>query len=90
MENWEAVSNANVVDDKVEAFSYIFMDLLDTCTPERAVRMYPIDTEWITPHIKNQIKARQLAFTRGDETNYRLLCCKVSRLISDAKVKFYE
>ena len=41
MENWEAVSNANVVDDKVEAFSYIFMDLLDTCTPERAVRMYP-------------------------------------------------
>ena len=45
---------------KWRLLAIFFRDLLDF-----AVRMYPIDKEWITPHIKNQIKARQLAFTRG-------------------------
>lgn len=90
LEDWKAVSEVVDVDAKVEAFNNIMKDALDTCIPLYQVRMHPRDKEWITPHIKVQIKARQRAFVKGDMAKYQHLRVNVTDLISKAKRKYYE
>ena len=67
MESWSAVYEASDVDEKVEAFNSIITNSLDTCTPLRHVRLHPSDKERMTPHIKDQIGARQKAWVKGDK-----------------------
>ena len=67
MESWSAVYEASDVDEKVEAFNGIIINSLDTCTPLRHVRLHPSDKERMTPHIKDQIGARQKAWVKGDK-----------------------
>ena len=69
LESWSAVYEASDVDEKVEAFNNIIINSLDTCTPLRHVRLHPSDKEWMTPHIKDQIRARQKAWVKGDKEN---------------------
>ncbi len=68
--------------------------MLDTYTPAKGVCMHPNDKEWMTPYIKTQIRARQKAFTKGDNIGsylqYRKLCAKVANLITNAKQRYYE
>lgn len=52
--------------------------------------MHPNDKEWMTPYIKTQIRARQKAYTKGDEYEYTKLCAKGSNLNMNAKQRFYE
>ena len=78
------------MDDKVEAFNNILSEALNTCVPEKRVRMHPSDKEWMTPHIKSQIRARQKAFCKGDKESYQHLKVKVANLIKNAKRRFYE
>ena len=61
LESWSAVYEASDVDEKVEAFNSVIINSLDTCTPLRHVRLHPSDKEWMTPDIKDQIRARQKA-----------------------------
>jgi len=44
----------------------------------------------MTPQIKVLIRDRQRAFTRGDQEKYNQLKAKISRLIANAKQKFYQ
>jgi hypothetical protein len=67
VENWEDVYDANDVDDKVESFNNIIINMLDTYTSVKCVRMHSSDKEWMTPYIKTQIKARQKAFTKAGQ-----------------------
>ena len=89
-ENWESVFQANDVDEKVEAFNNIRIEALNTCTPQKRVRMHPSDKEWMTPHIKGAISARQKAFSKGDKERYKQMKDKVADFIKNAKRKFYE
>ncbi|CAB3982487.1 Hypothetical predicted protein [Paramuricea clavata] len=64
--------------------------MLDTSLPKRTVRAHPSDKPWMTPRIKHEIKARQKAFKSGDITRYKLLCDKVTSLVSNAKKNYYQ
>lgn len=75
------------VDQKVEAFSNMLIEALNTCTPQN-VRMHPSDKDWMTPHIKCAISTRQKAFSKGDKKRYKQ--DKVTNLSKNAKCKFYE
>ena len=90
MESWSAVYEASDVDEKVEAFNGIIINSLDTCTPLLHVRLHPSDKEWMTLHIKDQIRARQKAWVKGDKEKYQQKREMVAALISSAKRKFYE
>ena len=57
---------------------------LENCT------VHPSDKPWLTPQIKILIRDRQRAYTRGDQEKYNQLKAKVSRLIANAKQKFYQ
>ena len=64
--------------------------MLDKSLPKRTVRAHPSDKPWMTPRIKHEIKARQKAFTSGDIPRYKLLCDKVTSLVSNAKNNYYQ
>ena len=76
--------------EKVEAFNYILVEALNTCTPQKHVHMHPSNKEWMTPHIKDAISARQKAFSKGDKERYKEMKDKVANLIKNAQRKFYE
>ena len=54
------------------------------------MRLHPSDKEWMTLHIKDQIRARQKAWVKGDKEKYHQKREMVAALISSAKRKFYE
>ena len=56
---WSSVFNAQDIDDKVEQFTSITVELLDETLPETTIRVHTSDKPWMTPHIKKEIKARQ-------------------------------
>ena len=89
-ENWETVYSAGEVDDKVNEFTSIIVRKLDELLPKRTVRIHPSDKPWMTPRIKLEIKARQKAYTSGDNAKYEMLCRKVTSLISKAKGNYYQ
>lgn len=87
LKSWSAVYEVSDVDEKVEAFNCI---TINTFTPLRHVRLNPSDKEWMTPHIKNQIRARQKFWVEGDKGKYQQKCEMVAVLISSVKCKSYE
>ena len=89
-EEWEDVLSAEDVDDKVLAFNSIIKNAMDDTMPLKTVRVHPSDKSWLTPQIKILIRDRQRAYTRGDQEKYNQLKAKVSRLIANAKQKFYQ
>jgi hypothetical protein len=89
LEEWNPVFDAHCVDEKVRLFTATLKRHLDEILPERTVRMHPTDKPWMTPRIKKELKARQHAYTIGDICQYKVLCDKVSGLISNAKESYY-
>ena len=90
LEEWDTVFAAKDVDTKVDLFTAKLLHILDSTVPKRRVQMHPTDKPWITGHIKQEIKARQRAYTRGDVNKYKQLCVKVSNLIVKAKENYYR
>ena len=89
-EEWEDVLSAEDVDDKVLAFNSIIKNAMDDTMPLKTVWVHPSDKPWLTSQIKILIRDRQRAYTRGDQEKYNQLKAKVSRLIANAKQKFYQ
>ncbi|CAB4037422.1 Hypothetical predicted protein [Paramuricea clavata] len=89
-EDWTAVYSALDVDEKVSAYNSIIIKMLDEFLPEKTIRVHHSDKPWITGNIKMQIKARQKAFSRGDQPRYKQLCEKVENLIAKAKATYYR
>ena len=99
-ENWslqlreEILQEPKSCEDQLKqwdiAFNSIIINSLDTCTPPRHVRSHLSDKEWMTPHIKDQIRARQKAWVKGDKEKYQQKREMVAALISSAERKFYE
>ena len=89
-EEWEDVLSAEDVNDKVLAFNFIIKNAMGDTMPLKTVRVHPSDKPWLTPQIKIFIRDRQRAHTRGDQEKYNQLKAKVSRLIANAKQKFYQ
>ena len=52
------------VDDKVDNFTSIAVQLLDETLPVTTVRTHSSDNPWKTSHIKKEIKARQKPFQK--------------------------
>ena len=89
LEEWNPVFDAHCIDEKVRLLTAILICHLDDTLPKRSVRMHPTDKPWMTPHIKEELKARQRAYTTGDISHYKELCDRVSLLISKAKENYY-
>ena len=89
-EDWTTVYSALDVDEKVSAYNSIIIRMLDEFLPEKTIRVHHSDKPWITGNIKMQIKARQKAFSRGDQPRYKQLCEKVANLIAKAKATYYR
>ena len=87
LKSWSAVYEVSDVDEKVETFNSI---IINTFTPLRHVRLNPSDKEWMTPHIKNQIRARQKFWVEGDKGKYQQKCEMVAVFISSVQCKSYE
>ena len=78
---WDAVCEAEDVDDKISIFNGVITQALDGCTPLKTIQVHPTDKPWMTPSIKAEIKLRQRAFTRGIMAQYNLLYAKVEDMI---------
>ena len=89
LEKWNQVFDAHSVDEKLRLLTAILIRHLDDTLPKRSVRMHSTNKPWMTPHIKNELKARQRAYATGDISHYKKLCDKVSLLISKAKENYY-
>ena len=87
---WDAVYEAEDVDDKVSIFNGVVTQALDGCLPLKTIRIHPTDKPWMTPSIKAEIKLRQRAFTRRNMAQYNLLCAKVEDMIKKAKSNYYQ
>ncbi|CAB3977333.1 Hypothetical predicted protein [Paramuricea clavata] len=87
---WDAVYEAEDVDDKVSIFNGLTSQALDECMPLKSIRLHPTDKPWMTPNIKAKIKLRQRAFTRGNMTQYNLLSAQVEDMIRKAKSNYYQ
>ncbi|CAG9130076.1 unnamed protein product [Plutella xylostella] len=55
---WDAVYNANTVDEKVSAFNSVMIRLYDVHAPVRAVRMKHLPAPWLTDEIKVMINRK--------------------------------
>ena len=88
--HWETVFCAEEVDGKVNAFTKLIVNMLDELLPKRTVRIHPCDKPWMTSSIKLKTKAIQKAYTSGDKEMYKLLCEKLTSLISKAKENYYQ
>ena len=84
------VYDVNEIDDKVSAFTGTIQLILDKILLKHTIRFHPSDKPWMTTRIKQEIKARQNAFTSGDKSGYKILCDRVSSLISHAKRRYYQ
>ena len=71
--NWEAVLNAQGVNEKVEIFTQELTTILDETMPMKTTRIHPSDKPWLTPHIKDIIKQRQRAYSKGDMVKHKQL-----------------
>ena len=78
---WDAVYEAEDVDDKVSIFNRVVTQALDGCLPLKTIQIHPTDKPWTTPSIKAEIKLRQRAFTCRNTAQYNLLCAKVEDMI---------
>ena len=89
LEEWPPVFSAHDVDEEVNLFTANLLRILNETLPERKVRVGPTDKPWMTPRIKKEIRARQSAYTIGDNAKYKQLCDKVSKPIARAKESYY-
>ena len=87
---WDAVYEADDVDDKVSIFNGVVTQALDGCMPLKTIRIHPTDKPWLTPSIKAEMKLRQRTFTRGNMAQYNPLCAKVEDMIKKAKSNYYQ
>jgi hypothetical protein len=87
---WDAVYEAEDVDDKVSIFNGVISQALDGCMPLKSIRLHPTDKSWMTPNIKAKIKLRQRAFTRGNMSQYNLLSAQVEDMIRKAKSNYFQ
>ena len=67
----DALLNAQGVNEKVEIFTPELTSILDETMPMKTTRMQPSDKPWLTPHIKEIIKQRQRAYSKGDMGKYK-------------------
>ena len=73
------VYDVNEIDDKVSAFTGTIQLILDKILPKHTIRFHPSDKPWMTTRIKQEIKARQKAFTSGNKSRYKILCDRAPR-----------
>ena len=74
--DWKSVLHAKDVNEKVNNFSTTEMKLLNEILPKIVIHTHGSDKPWMTPNIKREIKARQKAYTKGNETKYKELSDK--------------
>ena len=63
--------------------------MLDETIPETTIRVHASDKPWITACIKQEIRARQKAYTTGNMTQFRHLADKIITLKKRAKAEYY-
>ena len=85
----EVMPNATV-DDLASSFTTQLTQAIDVFFPSRSVKRHITDKPWITPEIKNLIRARQKAFHSNNTSLWRSLKHKVQIKIVAKKKSFYR
>ena len=79
--NWEEIFKNRNTDEQVEAFHQILRSKLDEIFPEKVTQMSNLDREWMTPELKQILRAKQREFFKHRKSEkYRRLRTKFKKL----------
>ena len=56
--NWEEIFKNRNINEQVEAFHQILRSNLDEIFPEKVTQMSNLDREWMTPELKQILRAK--------------------------------
>ena len=100
--NWTPLYRANTWEDKFNLFHSQITTAINSCLPLRSIKLHPTDKPWMTADIKDVIKKRQRAWSKGNilqyniqynmhyTIQYNMFRNKVSRLCKNARSSFYN
>ena len=88
--NWTPLYRANTFEDKFNLFHSQITTAINSCLPVRSIKLHPTDKPWMTADIKDAIKKRQRAWSKGNIVQYNMFRNKVSRLCKNARSYFYN
>ena len=88
--NWTPLYRANTCEDKFNLFHSQITTVINSCLPVRSIKLHPTDKPWMTADIKDAIKKRQRAWSKGNIVQYNMFRNKVSRLCKNARSSFYN
>ena len=60
--NWQEIFKDKNINEKVEAFHQILRSNLEQIFPEKVTQMSNLDREWMTPELKQILRANQREF----------------------------
>ena len=79
--NWEEIFKNRNINEQVEAFHQILRSNLDEIFPEKVTQMSNLDREWMTPELKQILRAKQREFFKHRKSEkYRRLRTKLKKL----------
>ena len=70
--NWTSFYRANTCEDKFNLFHSQITTAINSCLPVRSIKLHPTDKPWMTADIKDAIKKRQRAWSKGNIVQYVL------------------
>ena len=91
-ENWHAVYDATLVQDKYDAFSRIFSNAIDLYLSFRKARFCSTDKPWVTPKLKQLVAKRPstLSLLGKDYDLYKRCRNSVQNEYLHAKQLYYK
>ena len=82
--------NDQGVIEEEEIFTKELTTILNKTMAMKTIWIHPSNKPWFTPHIKQIIKDRQPAHSKGDIVKYKQLQYKAAQLISEVKLNYYQ
>lgn len=88
---WDAVHIFEHPDDILEAWTDLFLEIVDNNVPLKQHRVkHKNQPKWLTPEILDAIKTRDRHKALGNENDYKIWRNKVTHLIRKSKKEKYE
>lgn len=88
---WDLIKLFDDTDDILEAWSDLFLEVVDKNIPVKQHRVKRINQpEWLSPDIHDAIKSRDRHKSLGNENEYKYWRNKVTKLIKESKKNQYQ
>ena len=84
------LDNVNTCTEKTKLFETIVNTGLNLILPLGSKTVYLNDPPWFNPTLKNLIKRRQRAVTKGNSSEFRILRNRVNRERKICRARYYE